>query len=109
MNQPPQVSRPTDAAAGPVTLFVFDSQEKVRVTVVANDPDGEILTFVWDVPRATAPLTVSEYQAPAGDWVSSVEIPVEWLVDGEALEVSISDQAEPRHVVTVKWTVQVSS
>lgn len=108
MNQPPQVSRPSDIGA-PVPLQVFSGQETVVVTIVANDPDGEILTFVWDIPRATEPPDAQDFQSPAGDWVSVARIPASWLADGDALEVTISDQAEPRHVVTVQWTVQVSS
>ena len=75
--------------------------------VVANDPDQDILTFIWNVPRATADLSPDTSPLDSGDWLSQVWIPSEYLRDGESIEVSISDQAQPRNVVTVQWIVQV--
>ncbi len=105
VNRPPTVSQPVDISS-PVLLPVLSDQQ-VRVWVVANDPDGDTLTFIWNVPRATADLRPDTELLPSGDWLSTLWIPVEWLQDGDSVEVTISDQAQPRHVVTVQWIVEV--
>lgn len=103
MNQPPQVVYP-NASNAPVELPVFNN-DFTPVYAVAADPERDILTFVWTIPRANVepqPNTRVE-----GDtWHSSLLLPREWLRDGETLEVSISDQAQPRNVVTVQWIVR---
>ena len=103
-NQPPQVVFPVDVS-GPVPTTVLSELEH-RVYVLAFDPDGDILTFVWSVDGA-GELTVTSKQELGGDWSSTVSIPVELLQDGKSFEVTISDQAAPRNSVTVQWIVQV--
>lgn len=106
VNQPPQIIYPPGADLVPVPLHVYSSAS-YKPVVAANDPEGEILSFIWSVPRATYELPVTTSQTEAGDWQSDIEIPVEFLQDGESVEVTISDQAQPRNVVTVQWIVEV--
>ncbi len=106
MNQPPQVIHPQGGADTTVPLLIY-SEEVHSVLVVANDPEGEILSFIWNVPRSGGiDLPVETFETNAGDWKSSIDIPVEYLRDGEAIEVEISDQGQPRRVSTVRWMVE---
>ncbi len=102
MNQPPDITRPL-GSDGVLQLRVL--AEFTVLTVVANDPEDELLTFVWDVPRATDALEVSEFQSNAGDWVSTLRVPSDWVQVGDEIRCSVSDQAKPRNVVSVEWEV----
>lgn len=106
-NRAPQVVFPENAS-DPIPLLVL-SAPKREVYVKAFDPDGDILTFDWEVPRAqtTAELDEQTTEEDSGNWKSRVFIPREYLVDGESISVAISDQGEPRAVVTVQWAIQV--
>ncbi len=105
MNKDPVVIHPQGADLA-VPLLVY-SEAVHSVRVVAADPEGEILTFFWKIPRSGGvELPVNTFQTDAGDWQSNVSIPVEYLRDGEAIEVEISDQAQPRGIATVQWLVE---
>ena len=104
MNQVPQVTRPIPVN-GEVRWPLLS--DPTLVQVVANDPENEKLTFVWNIPRADAQPDILVWQADAGDWISTVKIPVAWLHDGELFDVTISDQATPRNVVLVQWRAEV--
>ena len=104
VNRPPAVTQPANIA-GPVPLTLF-SQERIRVWVLANDPDGDNLAFAWSVPRAVEDLSEDTADQPNGDWLSAIWIPTEYLREGESVEVTISDEAQPRNVVSVQWLVE---
>ena len=102
VNQHPDITRPI----GSDTLLPLRILGTHTVlTVVANDPEDEVLTFVWDVPRANDLLDVNEFQSGAGDWISTLRIPSEWVQEDDLVRCSISDQAKPRNVVAVEWEV----
>ena len=104
MNQPPEVTRPINANA-PVVLPILS--DPTLVTVVANDPQQERLTFIWNIPRATSDPDVNDFLNESGDWISTLKLPTEWVRDGDKLEVTISDQAQPRNIVIVEWIAEV--
>jgi hypothetical protein len=104
VNKAPQVTRPI-SIGGEVNWPVLS--DPTLVQVVANDPEDEKLTFVWNIPRANSEPDILVWQTEAGDWISTVKIPAAWLHDGDRFDVSISDQATPRNVVLVQWRVEV--
>jgi len=59
------------------------------IHVVAYDPEGEFLSFDWDVPRATTRPTTFLEQEQNGDWVSILTLPNAWVRDGDIIEVTI--------------------
>ena len=77
------------------------------VMVAANDPDDDLLTFLWSVPGATQIPDPVEHQEANGDWVSHLAIPSDWIQAGSVIEVTISDQAVPRNLVSVQWQAVV--
>lgn len=106
VNRPPQIVFPKNVSE-PVDLYVF-SQATKDVWVQAYDPDGDVLTFSWSIPRAGLDYQEFTDTLPSGDWKSLVLIPSQYLVEGESIEVLISDQGEPPERETVQWQVQGS-
>lgn len=105
MNQPPIVTWPPDSTAGEITWPVLADPTSVRV--VAFDPEGDNLLFVWNIPRATEEPETDLYRHENGDWVNVVRIPKEWLRDGDTFDLSISDEANRRNVVLLQFRAEV--
>jgi len=106
LNQGPSISIPTNFDGDPVPLPVISNPS--LVTVLANDPDDEFLTFRWTVPRATQEPFVESKRTDAGDWVSNLHLPEEFVQSGDIITCVVTDQAEPRrNVVEIVWLAEV--
>lgn len=74
------------------------------LTVVAQDPEEEPLTFVWEVPHG-ADYTHTEFEQEGGITVSTVEILRDPVLDGARISCTILDTA--LNSASVSWLVEV--
>lgn len=101
VNSPPQITLPSSAQQSLKMIT-----EKSTVVVAAWDPDDEIVSFLWEVPHGV-PFEVHEWQNPNGDYVSRLTVSRDEVLDGELIRCTVSDQAKPRNLVRLEWTVEV--
>jgi len=99
-NQPPEVVRP-DPADGLQDIPLLMDRD-TRITVIGSDPEGEPLEFVWIVPVDVVFDWSTGSQADL--WFSVLEIDADPLLDGQRIEVLISDGDL---VESVSWLVEV--
>ena len=106
MNEGPSISIPTNFNGEIVPLPIVSHPS--LVTVLANDPDDEFLTFRWTVPRASQEPYVESKPTDAGDWVSNLHLPEEYIQTGDVITCVVTDQAEPqRNVVEIRFLAEV--
>ena len=106
LNEGPSISIPTNFDGEVVPLPIVSNPS--LVTVLATDPDDEFLTFRWTVPRATQEPYVESKRTDAGDWVSNLHLPEEYVQTGDEIKCVVTDQAEPRrNVVEITWLAEV--
>lgn len=103
MNLPPQITLPLDAAAQQPLKII---SEQTTLVVAANDPEDEIVSFVWLVPHGV-PHEVTEWQNDNGDYISTLALKRDEVLDGQVITCTVSDQAKPRNVVHIEWIVEV--
>lgn len=97
-NDPPQILIPTPSDED--IPLVMDRD--VRVTVVARDPEGQRLDFVWIVP---VDVEHDWTTSPEGDlWYSVLDLPADPLLDGRRVELIVSDGIDE---VRLRWLVEV--
>lgn len=101
LNLPPDLIRVNP----PEPTLTFE-REVERISVIAADPEGDALTFLWQPP----PFVVGTETETSVDGIYtwSVDIPYTPEVDGQVLAVTIVDQ-DPlqRGEVTLEWQVVV--
>jgi hypothetical protein len=102
VNLPPEIIRPEGADVRIIPLVFNTSQ--VLVTVIAADPEGEALEFVWQTSRPDP--VVSTY--PQGDeaWVSVLTLSEDDVQDGDIIRVTVFDD-NPRAAIDVEWQVEL--
>ena len=106
MNIGPSISVPTNFDGDPIPWPIVSYP--AVLTVQANDPDDEFLTFRWSVPRATDRLEDYRFTTDAGDWVSVLSVPEEYLQTGDTITCTVTDQAQPqRNFVEIKWEAEI--
>lgn len=103
MNQPPQVTIPANPDDRQLLRII---SERASLVVAANDPDDEVVSFVWIVPHGV-PHEVSEWQNDNGDYVTTLSLDRHVVLDGQIITCTVSDQAKPRNVVNIEWLVEV--
>jgi len=99
-NQTPVVISP-DPADGLQDIPLLMDRD-TRITVVGRDPEGQPLDFLWIVPVDVefTPTTGSQ-----GDtWYSVLDITADPLLDGQLIEVIVSDGELDEFV---SWLVEV--
>ncbi len=107
VNIGPAISVPTNFLEGDIIPLPFVT-DPTRVSVLANDPDDEILTFVWEVHRANEAPMVTDAPTDGGDWLSVITIPEEHVQSGDIIKCTVTDQAQPsRNSVKIEWLVEV--
>jgi len=95
---PPEIIRPLPPLeAIPVTL-----DRPLRLTVVAEDPEGEELDFVWIVP---VDVEYDWSKSPAGgnSWYSVLRLPEDDILYDQLIEVLVTDTSNE---VPVSWLVE---
>lgn len=106
MNIGPEITVPANFDGETIRWPVVSDPTIIQVQ--ANDPDDEILTFRWTVPRATTLPEVSDFRTPAGDWVSVLHVPAEFVQTGDTITCIVTDQAQPRrNQVEITWEMEV--
>ena len=97
-NRPPEIISPT----GDLQDIPLLMDRDVRVTVVGSDPEGLPLDFVWIIPVDVPfePTTSSDDSL----WFSVLEIGPDPLLDGQRIEVIVSDGDLEE---SVSWLVEV--
>lgn len=98
-NTPPELIEPPTAD----NLLIFDHDAE-RITVIASDPDGDNLQFIWSVPPF---LETTEVTTP-GDNVTFGRLDILWHPDVDGAEIRlviVDDQREPESL-TVTWLVE---
>jgi hypothetical protein len=109
VNIGPNISVPANFSGGdPLVLLVVSDPTIIQVQ--ANDPDDEILTFRWLVPRATEILGpyVTNFRTDADDWVSVLHLPEKYVQTGDTITCTVTDQAQPRrNSVEIRWVAEV--
>jgi hypothetical protein len=103
VNQQPQVTVPADPEQQQLLKIV---SEQATLVVAANDPEDEIVSFVWQVPNGVH-HEVSEWQNDNGDYVSTLTVDRHDSLNGSVISCTLSDQAKPRNVVNIEWLVEV--
>lgn len=103
VNQPPQVTIPSNPEQQQLLKIIA---EQATVVVAANDPEDEIVSFVWVVPHGVT-YDVQEWQADNGDFVSRLTVDRHAALHSSVITCTISDQAKPRNVVNIEWVVEV--
>ena len=97
-NQPPEVLFP-DPPYQDIPLVM---DRDTRITVVAQDPDGDALDFVWIVPVNVPHSWVTQ---PEGNlWYSVLSIETDPILDGQRIDLVISDDLDE---VELSWLVEV--
>jgi hypothetical protein len=100
VNAPPVLIEPPTAD----NVLIFDNDSE-RITVIAADPDGDNLQFVWNVPPF---LSTQEVTTP-GDAVTFGRLDVFWHpdIDGAELQLTIiDDDARSPRSITATWLVE---
>jgi hypothetical protein len=97
-NRPPDIISPEGDLQDIPLLMDRDT----RVTVVAQDPEGLPLDFVWIVPVDVEFTWATDSE---GDlWYSVLEITADPLLDAQRIEVIVSDSDLEE---SVSWLVEV--
>lgn len=100
VNQPPVLVEPPSVD----NVLIFDSDAE-RITVIASDPDGDLLQFIWSIPPF---LDAVEVTTP-GDAVTFGRLDVFWHpdIDGAELRLTVvdDDPRDPRSI-TATWRVE---
>lgn len=103
VNQSPQVTIPSSPDEQQLLKMISD---RATVVVAANDPEDEIVSFVWVVPHGVS-HEISEWQNNNGDYVSTLTVDRHDALNGSLISCTITDQAKPRNVVNIEWLVEV--
>jgi hypothetical protein len=108
-NHAPQAFSPSHEVGAVLVIA-----SRVKVTVVAEDPDLDDLVFYWrddDGLLDTAVLQYSEWTDDDGnareEWISSLELFADPALDGKTLEVQVRDRNVQPKTVTLSWTLEV--
>lgn len=97
-NQPPEVLVPEP----PYQDIPLVMDRDTRITVVAQDPEGDVLDFVWIVPVDVEHDWVTR---PEGDlWYSVLTIDADPLLDDRRIALVVSDGFDE---VDLSWLVEV--
>lgn len=108
MNIGPEITVPSNFVGDGVVLDLPIVSNPMIVQVQANDPDDAILTFRWTVPRATELPEITDFKTNAGDWVSVLHLPAEFVQTGDTISCTVTDQAQPRrNQVEIIWEAEV--
>lgn len=102
VNLSPEIIRPEEADVREIPIVFTTAQ--VLVTVIASDPEGEALEFVWQTP--TADPVVTTYAQGDDAWVSVLTLLEGDVEDGDTVRVTVLDN-NPRGAVDVVWRVEV--
>ncbi len=97
MNLPPDLIR----VSPPEPDLLFD-RDPVRISVIAADPEGDPLTFIWQPPPFVT--GVESETLEEGIYVWTVDIPYTEDADGQVFALTVLDQ-DPieRGTVTLVW------
>lgn len=84
----------------PIGILTFDGPVE-RLTVIARDPDGDALQFIWSLP----PLAVGDENTTIvdGTYISRLDLAYDDALDGELVILTILDAQEARDLV---WQVE---
>ncbi len=89
MDLPPEILVP-DVAPGTTILYPFVSSVE-RIIVVAVDPEGESLAFVWQVPAGIDAEIPPPVELEGGITSSEIVLPADPALDDTTLALSIFD------------------
>jgi hypothetical protein len=85
---PPEILEP-EVEPGSVIELVFQAATET-VTVVAQDPEEQQLTFVWEVPRGVL-ATPNTFDEEAGITVSILSLPADPVLHDSELHLAVFD------------------
>jgi len=85
---PPEILLP-DVGPNEELTLVFQAATET-VTVVAQDPEGDHLAFVWQIPRGVV-ATPSTFEEEGGLTTSRLDLPADPVLDLSVLQVTIFD------------------
>ena len=104
--QPPQNTAPVIQTRNPVDTVVFN-QSITRVTVLASDPEGDLLDFQW-IPPFGAEFSTVTAQNASGVYRSDCDLVADSILDGETLLLTITDAfpGDPK-TTEVFWALEV--
>lgn len=100
--KPPENRAPQLESVQPVEgVLMFDSDNE-RITVIARDPDGDPLLFVWSTP-AFSETSVSTTVVEDNVFVSRLDIARTPNLDGEQIVLTILDSTD---AIDLAWRLE---
>ena len=100
LNQTPEVISPPTPEN---TLVIVGDAGKPRV--VARDPDGDVLHFLWDVPPDFL-QEVEDVPLEEGVYASTATITADPRLDGTEIDCVVTDYLSTP-AVRVRWIIEV--
>ena len=105
MNLRPEIIRPEGAAQGDLFPLVFRS-ESVVLSVVAQDPERQPLSFIWFVAGGVV-ADANTYSQAEDVWVSALTVNIDQVNNGDEVRCTILDDNPRQNAVDVAWLVEI--
>lgn len=105
VNLRPEIIRPEGATQGEVYPAVFRTDEVV-LSVVAQDPEREPLTFLWFVGGGIV-ADANTYSQAEDVWVSALTVSIDDVVEGDEIRCTILDDNPRQNAIDVAWRVEL--
>ena len=88
VNLPPEILFPEDTSVSE-PAFLEMLRDPMQAQVIADDPDGDVLSFQWVVQGS--PNLVPNTLNDGTFWISTLEIPLDAVRDGDDITVVVGD------------------
>jgi hypothetical protein len=105
VNLQPDIIRPEGADLGEPYPVAFRS-DSVVLSVVAQDPERQPLTFLWFVAGGVV-ADANTYSQAEDVWVSALTVSIDQVADGDEIRCTVLDDNPRSNAVDVAWIVEL--